>query len=326
MKTVGEPDYAYAVANIRANEHKLLSKADFRGMISASSADDIIRMLKERGFGAPTNAHTDDELIELQNEKIFSYINELSEGNEIFNSFLMKNDFHNLKVLIKAKLADVQSAEMLLSPSLIKHEEIETCVNRNDFSPLPEWIRQTAEFAFKTAAETKDGQLCDIIIDKAMMEAMKESAKKSKNEFMLGLTEKQIELSDIKIAMRSCKAKKDKSFVLNALIECKEFDIRELAAASENADTLINFLTEKGFEEAAAAFRGNNISAFERYADDKIISYIDAVKHSVFGIEPLIAYLIYNETEQKNLRIILAGKRAGVNENMIAERMRESYA
>ncbi len=323
---MGGTDYAYATANIRANEHKLLTKADFRGMIAAPSAEEVLRLLKDKGFGISALRQTGDELIKAQNEKVFSYVRELAGENEIFNSFLMRNDFHNLKVRIKAKIAALDCAGMLVPPGFITPDEMEFCINRAEFSTLPAWINRAAEHAFRTTAETKDGQLCDIIMDKAMMEAMKEAAKRVKNEFMQGLFEKQSALANIGIALRACRAKKDAAFTQNALIDCHSFDIRELAAAAQSPDTLAEYLTEKGCPEGAKAIHSGGITAFECYADNQIIEYIKLVNHNIFGIEPLIAYLIYNEMEQKNVRIMLTGKRAGVSENRISERMRDSYA
>lgn len=322
---MGETDYAYAVANIRANEHKLITKADLRGFISASSADGIIRSLKERGYDT-SSVQTDDELIKIQNAKIFSYLKDLSENSKLFDSFLMRNDFHNVKVLIKAKISEMNGDDLLLYPSLLDPGAIKACINHNDFSSLPDWLKEAAQTAFLTAAETKDGQLLDIIIDKAMMGEIKKAAKTSKNEFMIGLVGKQIVLLNIKIALRACRAKKDKSFILNALIDSDLIDTHDLASAATKPDTLIEFFKSHGFQEAAKALFEQNITAFEKYVDDEIIRYVSTVKYNVFGIEPLIAYLIYNETEQKNLQIILAGKRAGISESEIMERMRESYA
>lgn len=324
---MGNTDYAYAVANIRANEYKLFTKADFRGFLSASSADDIIRVLKDRGFGVPSSYQSDDEMLKSQNAKVFSYLKDLSEENKIFDSFLMKNDFYNLKIFLKARIAEKNGMEMASQPSLIEPEVLQSCVQKNDFSTLPDWIRETAENAFELISETRDGQQCDIMIDKAMMNEIRNTAVKSKNQFMIEMTEMQTALSNIKTALRANRAGKDKDFILNALIPCDSFSIEGLAEAASDKETLIEFLAEKGYPEAVKAISGGeSIAAFERYCDDQTIKYAETVKYSNFGIEPLIAFLLYNEMEQKNLQIILTGKRAGINEKEIMERMRESYA
>ena len=48
-------------------------------------------------------------------------------------------------------------------------------------------------------------------------------------------------------------------------------------------------------------------------------------KSNYFGIEPIAAYLLARENEIKTVRIILCGKRSGIDDGVIRERLRDMY-
>ncbi len=48
-----ETEYAYAVARIRANETKLLTRADIDQLIEAESYEAAVRLLADKGFAVP---------------------------------------------------------------------------------------------------------------------------------------------------------------------------------------------------------------------------------------------------------------------------------
>ena len=52
---------------------------------------------------------------------------------------------------------------------------------------------------------------------------------------------------------------------------------------------------------------------------------IRRARYVTFGAEVPIAYLLAAERQSKNLRMLLAGKEAGLDAQRIQARMRESY-
>ena len=48
-------------------------------------------------------------------------------------------------------------------------------------------------------------------------------------------------------------------------------------------------------------------------------------KGVIFGVEVPLAYLLATEAQCKNIRILLAGKQAGLEPDAIRERMRDCY-
>ena len=69
----------------------------------------------------------------------------------------------------------------------------------------------------------------------------------------------------------------------------------------------------------------SSLFQIEKRADDHLMSLLRRARSVIFGAEVPIAYLMALENESKNLRILLAGKRAGLDSTAIKARMREHY-
>ena len=65
--------------------------------------------------------------------------------------------------------------------------------------------------------------------------------------------------------------------------------------------------------------------AMEKWADDFWMELVRDAKFVPFGAEVFIGYAIALEYEIKNIRILLAGKDAGLDSDVIRERLRKSY-
>ena len=48
-------------------------------------------------------------------------------------------------------------------------------------------------------------------------------------------------------------------------------------------------------------------------------------KYQSFSVGPLVAYVLARENEIKTVRIIVSGKRSGLSDDSIRERVREMY-
>ena len=57
MARILDEDYAYATARIRALENKLITPQQYQRMLDAASAEDIVKMLVELGYGAGVLIH-----------------------------------------------------------------------------------------------------------------------------------------------------------------------------------------------------------------------------------------------------------------------------
>ncbi|MBO1722799.1 V-type ATPase subunit, partial [Extibacter sp. GGCC_0201] len=74
-----------------------------------------------------------------------------------------------------------------------------------DWQALPANMRAAAEEAYETFLHTRDGQLCDIIVDRAALEAIYAEGEKAADPVIRAYAESTVAVADIKIAVRSQK-------------------------------------------------------------------------------------------------------------------------
>ena len=90
------------------------------------------------------------------------------------------NWFHNLKAAVKEVMYRKKRRQYLfMKEHRFPKREMLRIIREKDFQALPENMQEAAEEAVETLLHSGDGQLCDIIIDRATMEAIKEAGQKS---------------------------------------------------------------------------------------------------------------------------------------------------
>ena len=172
---------------------------------------------------------------------------------------------------------------------------------------------------------TRDGQLADIIVDRAALDAIRAAGERSKEEIVRQYAESTVAVADIRIAVRACKTGKSSDFMKKAMAECDTLDKERLIhAAVSGMDQIMGYLAETKYGDGALAL-AESASAFERWCDNQIMETIRPQLYNSFSLGPLVAYVLARENEIKTVRIILTGKRSGLPEEFIRERAREMY-
>ena len=316
--------YIYAVARIRSKELSLLSGAFLEQLTDAKSYDQCIQLLHEKGWGGDGITNP-EELLAAEREKTWGLISELVEDRSVFDVFLYANDYHNLKAAIKEIRMGHQFPGIFISQGTLDVKRIRDSIQNREFQNLPEAMRGPAKEAYRALLHTQDGQLCDIIIDKAALEAIYRAGKESGNEFLKLYAELTVAAADIKTAVRASRTGKDRAFLKQALAPCDTLDIYRLAqAAIEGEDAIGLYLESTPYADAVEELR-RSPSAFERWCDNLMIRRMKPQQYVPFGLGPLAAYILARENEVKSVRIVLSGKLNHLPEESIRERVREMY-
>lgn len=316
-------DYAYSVAYIRSVENNLLDKNDIEGLILAKTPEEAMRILNDKGYTKePTPPSELEQVLSCKLEEAFTMVSDIAPKGAPLDILLYENDFCNLKVAVKSVFAGIKDvSELFMTPSTVSVNLLEEAVADKKFDALPDFLKYVAERAYEAIANTEDSQLLDIIIDKASMDYTLNMAKECGSDFLYSYVSLKNTLSDIKIAYRSMMTEKDRTFLEQALSEHSELDKDGLIMATlGGADSLMNFISENGFDEEAKALK-ESMSNFEVYSDAKKNAYLSESDMISLGIEPLLAYLIKIQTEISKIRIILSCKMNGFSENNIRERL-----
>lgn len=317
-------DYIYGVARVHARETRLLGAGDIQQLMACKTCDECLRVLTDKGWGTGDGNASPEAMLAAEEEKTWAFLKELTQDLEPFQALLAPADYNNLKAAIKCAGTGAPPEHVFLPGGTIEPEVLLRCVQEQDFSPLPPAMAQAAEEAYRRFLNTQDGQLCDIILDRACLQAIQACGERTG-----GLVAEYAELvtaaADIKVAVRACRAGKNPEFIRAALVPCATLDTDALAvAACQGLEELYALLAATPYSQAAQRLKESS-SAFEKWCDDQVMERIKEEKHSYESVGPLFAYVLARRSEISTVRIILSGKLNQLDDGMIRERLRDTY-
>lgn len=317
-------NYAFAVARVRALEAALFSDATIDQLLGCREYGAMLQMLTEKGWGDGTEADA-ETILAREREKTWEVLTDLVKDPVVFELLSYSKLFHNLKAAIKEVVIGKVQAHIYYDDCPIGGEEMVKIVSEKNFSALPKPMQEAAEEAHESFLHTGDGQLCDIIVDRAALCAIYEAGQRSKIDLLMEYAETTVAVADIKVAVRSQKTGKSAEFMRRALAPCKSLNVEMLIhGALSGQEALASYLEETDYREGAEALR-TSPSAFERWCDNRIIEAIKPQKYKAFTVGPVVAYVLARENEIKTVRIILSGRQNGLSDDSIREKVREMY-
>ena len=317
--------YTYAVARIRALEVSLFSDAVIEQLLACKTAEQALQFVTEKGWGDLSAGGNMDAVLKREEEKTWEVIRDVAPDMSVFDVLSYPKLYHNLKAAIKEVCTETQNPGIFYDDCAIPGKEMLQIVESREFSRLPGSMSRVAEEACEALLHTRDGQLCDIMLDKAALEAIYEAGKRSGEPIIEDYADTTVAIADIKIAVRSQKTGKSADFMRSAMAECAGVNVEQLIrAALAGADEIAQYLEGTSYAGGAEALR-ESPSAFERWCDNRMIETLKPQKYETFSVGPLLGYLIARENEIKTVRIILTGKQNGFPDDAIRERIRETY-
>lgn len=330
-----DTQYAYSVSRIRAIERKLLDKGKLDRMVDAKSPEEALKVLLEAGYGNSSsdsvNIYEYENLLGDEYKKVYNLLKEIAPEPDVFDLFLLTNDYHNIKVILKAEFSGQNDNGLLIESGSIPSNKLKTMIRDRNLSNMPSIMKGAVEECIETYNKTLDPQFIDIILDKASFKQMKETSLKSGNKFIKDLVTLFIDLANIKIFLRVKKLKKSWEFLQKVLIPESSIDkklfVENLDTPLETFINALQFTSLGAFlHEGIESFRINgSLTKFEKLSDNFVIAYIKKSKYIPLGVEPLIGYLMAKEMEIKNARIVMVGKINNISNEIIKERLREAY-
>ena len=168
---MSDTTYTYAVAQIRALELSLLSAADIEQLVACKSQAQCLQLLAEKGWGG---SEIPQEQAERQ--KAWQTVRELVKDDAAVLDVLSYPDlFHNLKAAVKQACTKAAVPEIYVADCAITGETMQQWLSEKDYDAFPENMRAAAREAFETLLHTGDGQLCDVIVDRAALVAIRQA-------------------------------------------------------------------------------------------------------------------------------------------------------
>ncbi len=348
--------YAYAVGRIRALETRLLDSMAIGRLLEAESAQEVLRMLSEGEYESAISSIDGpadfETALNIELERVHALVDELSLDPELTRIFRVRWDFHNLKVLLKSNylkgsgFTAIPADDILVVSGLIPVEALKSTIAPEDdqdggaatlTSVLlggqngDNYILSALEDARAIYEGTQNPQMIDIAIDNHLQDYLYRQAEDYPNPFLCGYFRAIADLNNIKSFVR-VKMLGESVRLLDAVLLPhgsldKETYLTQFDETVENfaADLMSTPYAEVAAEGVRRWSEEHSLAAFERLSDNYLINYIKPAKYMVFGVEPLMGYLLAKEHEMKLIRIIVIGKFNDLPAEDIKERLRDTY-
>lgn len=318
-----ETEYLYSCARIRAMERRLPDKAMLERLISAGGIE-CASALKECGIDLSLGAEgAISQLLDRTHAELLSELPDASPAK----IFLYQYDCNNLKLAIKAALTGQDTDGMIFSCGTVPADACLSAVRSGDFSPFPENMAREAAEAVRSAAATGNPQVVDILLDRACFLDMLEAARPYPRA--LSWVKLKIDVLNALFCIRIIRLGGDVALLSELLLEGGDIDTSIfLDARVEGEDALLERLRRtrlSALSDVAGEGGRASLSELERAGDDLFIEAVREARFIPFGAEIITAYTVALEYALKNVRIILAGKDAGLDADAIRGRMRKGY-
>ena len=319
-------DYTYGVARIRALENTLFTDETINNLLACGDYEECIRVLRDKGWGNGIPNESLESMITEEKNKARHILEDLLKDSEDIRILNINDEFHNLKAAVKQVCTEDETENVFYAGTKYDPQFLKECIRNGNYINLPDNMAEPAKEATEALLRTGDGQLCDIIIDRATLEAIRKTGLQSENELVRRYAETQVMIANIKIAVRGAATGKDSQFVEKCVVPCSGISVTDLIKAVDGGlESVCSYLESVGFEDAVKALKISK-SVFECWCDNIIIEDIKPEKYNSFSSGPIIAFYIAKEMEIKNVKIILSGKLNGFDNEFIKERVRLMYA
>ncbi len=320
-----ETRYAYAVARVRVAELNMLNRARLERMLDSDTASGALRVLHEAGYSETGNY---EEILGKETASIYSYLREISPEPDVFDMFSYRYDSHNIKVLLKAEFSGLEEVSMLVDNGVFEKNLLSVMIRERNLGKLPDEFSKAILGVVDTFSRTRDPQIIDILIDRAYYVLFNRLAGEVKSDILEDLAATTIDISNLNSFIRIKSRMEDLDLLSRILIEGGKIPVkRYLDAFGSDIEAFLGETKGYGYNslvETAIENKGK-ITEFEKACDNFIMSRIKKFRYKAFGIGPLVGYMLGKETDVKNARIILVGKTNRINNDIIRERLRDSY-
>ncbi len=330
-KQIKDTDYLVISTRIRAMENRLLTRERMERMLEARTSEEAAKVLSECGYPElSTLTHAAlDELLAQARDGLYRELKGAVPDRRLVEVFQMKYDYHNAKVLLKAQAVGTEPGRLLMEGGRWTAAQIRDAFQRDSLRDFTDPFRQAVAQAQETLSAGGDPQLADFVLDRAYFEEMRQAAGETGSPFLQGYVRLLVDAANLRSAVRAARMGKGADFLNQVLLPGGSVDVRTLASG-KGGDLSTVFRAGPLAEAAAlgaalAAPGGGELTAFERACDNAVMGYLEKARRIPFGEQTVVGYLYARENEFTAIRTILSGRMAGLDAEIIRERLREAY-
>lgn len=329
-------DYTQAVATMRVYEKRLLDSVRIDRMTDAPSAEEVMKILQEteyaRSIGSNKRPEDFESILTGELERVYQEIYKMSFDQELIALLSLKYDYQNLKALVKSSVMEGDISPLLQDMGTIPANEFKSNFESNNLDEYSPFIKQAVGQALEDFSKNRDPQRIDMLIDQKYFAHLNDIIKERRDvDLIKDYIAYQTDMFNLLAVMRAKKQEKEPRFMEDLLARGGEIPLEDLTAMyQESYDNIVrkfrNYKIGPALKRGMDSFQATGrLGEMERQMENGLMAIVKPAKQVVFGPEPLFAYVVAKERENKLLRIIMVSKINNIAPDRIRERLRDIY-
>ena len=331
MKQTKDIDYIFLSTRVKAMERNLLTRERIARMLEAPTNEEAAKVLVDCGYSEMTEMTGSelDRVLGEQQQAMMADLGGCAPNKYIVDVFKLRYDYHNAKVLVKTEALGTQPDHLLMGGGRYDRQRLAEAYQREEMLAYSDFFRRGVARAREILGSTGDPQQVDFVLDRAYFEELTALAQESGNAFLQGYAALLVDVANLRSCVRASRLDRGTEFLNQVLVPGGTVSVRNLASArGEELSNLfrVGRLAAAAAEGAAkSAPHSGALTEFERLCDNAVMNYLSDGRRVPFGVEPILGYLYAREAEATTIRIIMAGRMAGLSTETIRERLCDAY-
>lgn len=325
---VGEEnwEYAYAAAQVRVLETLMLPRGVFVDMANADSFAAATEQLAGSEYAIDTGA--DSEAIEAmlleRRSAVRTLFSDLMPNKDTVTMLRAREDFANMRLALRRVVTERPLGLDYSNEGGVPAEEFEEIFEQEDYTRLPDYLQEAVEAAVLGYYENKDVRQIDYAIDRVEAAWRVRRARELDSVFCLSRARLRIDLYNLRTMLRLKMADRDdrEHFLADGFVGTDKF-VQGLETSLEAiAPIFLATPYAELLDEAIAYLRAEqSFLRLEQKCEDYLVGFLKTTRQITAGPQPVIAYLLIKETEIRAVRMMLVGKKNGLNSKLMLDRL-----
>lgn len=316
----------YSNARVKSMENTFLSNEKIVRMAYSDTLEEGVKVLLESQYGGALTVDFKDyeKLLQAEDKKVSEFMLDAMPKNCGMESFLIKNDYHNLKALVKGKYMHAEDVDYMLMPKGMRDiDALKECVYEDDYSSLSE-IMQAALVDIDNARANGNTspRYIDLTLEKACYKEIMSLLKKVKSPAITKYWQTNIDMSNISTFVRGEKTGNPEA-LKEGFIEGGTLD---LGYFSGDLGQVVEKLRYSDYSKAADSLKDGDMVAFERIWDNMLLEIFKEKRNDIFSVAPIAGFYVAKKIEIKVVRMICIMLKNDIDKDIIKVRLRELYA
>jgi V/A-type H+-transporting ATPase subunit C len=329
----------------------MLSRADVERLLTAPSVQAGMRVLSDTEYASAIAAvgRSDDyeRVLSAELQRVYDFVASFAPQEELLKMWAARFAFLGLKTLLKAGLQGQDVADALLPAWMpVERGRLRQTVERvlddetefadedtTDMQGLETYLSQAAKAAVEAYQRHQAPEEIDHSVDMRFQQYLLDLTESREATFLRDWVVRFADVTNLTAFVRFAVAKRPAESLGRALLPGGSMSserVLEAYAVSEEAqervEALLQVLTNTPYASLLTqgwrAYQEEGLLyGMERMADGFLREYLDSARHQPFGIGVVWSYLMAKEREVRLIRLILAGKSAGMSERQLRERI-----